>query len=209
MPKDTFFNLPPAKRAKIIDVAIDEFYKYPFHKARITVIAEKAGIAKGSFYQYFEDKKDLFKYLVELMIEKKMSYINRKMLANHEQYDFFQLLREVYLSGIRFAKENPRLLPIGKMLANDKELYRDIFGNAEDKSTDFLGQLLEYGKRQEVIDPDINTPLVARMLTNISTSLVDFDYQDSKMNLDDQTIVDQILYLVANGIKKKNFAEGA
>lgn len=128
MPKDTFFNLPNKKRERIIDAAIDEFSAYPFHQARVTAIADQAGIAKGSFYQYFEDKKDLFKYLMELMVEKKLSYINRDMVESRDKYGFFQLLREVYLSGIRFAKDNPRFVPIGVMMASDKELYREIYG---------------------------------------------------------------------------------
>lgn len=89
MPKDTFFNLPEEKRERIIDAAIDEFAAYPFHQARVTAIADQAGIAKGSFYQYFEDKKDLFKHLIELMVEKKLSYINRDMVESKEKYGFF------------------------------------------------------------------------------------------------------------------------
>src|SRR5690554_720465 len=109
MPKETFFNLPEEKRERIINAAIDEFATYPFYQARVTAIAEQAGIAKGSFYQYFEDKKDLFKYLMELSVEKKMSYISHDVVEGKGKYGFFQLLREVYLSGIRFAKDNPRL----------------------------------------------------------------------------------------------------
>src|SRR5690554_2088761 len=148
MPKETFFNLPEEKRERIMEAAINEFATHPFHQARVTVIAEEAGIAKGSFYQYFEDKKDLFKYLMELSVEKKLSYINRDVVEGKRKYGFFQLVREVYLSGIRFAKDNPRLVPIGIMLASDQELYREIYGEHEDKSTDFFQQLLEYGKEQ-------------------------------------------------------------
>ena len=109
MPKPTFFNLPAQKRERIIEAAIDEFATHPFHQARVTAIAEQAGIAMGSFYQYFEDKKDLYKHLMELLVEKKLSYINSDMIKNKGKYSFFQLLREVYLSGFRFAKRKPAL----------------------------------------------------------------------------------------------------
>ncbi|MGE5583330.1 MAG: TetR/AcrR family transcriptional regulator [Bacillota bacterium] len=204
MPKDTFFNLPGEKREKIMDAAIDEFAIHPYHKARITAIADRAGIAKGSFYQYFEDKKDLFKYLMELLVQKKLSYINRDMMESRDKYSFFQLLREVYLSGIRFAKENPRLLPIGVMLANDKKLYSEIYGEHEKKSVDFFQQLLEYGKAQGAVDQGINPALVAKMLTGMSYSLVDFLMEDGKLDLDDMAVIDEMLYFVENGIKKKD-----
>lgn len=204
MPKDTFFNLPEEKRERIIDAAIDEFAAYPYHQARVTVIADQAGIAKGSFYQYFADKKDLFKYLMEQIVEKKLSYINRDMVENRDKYGFFQLLREVYLSGIRFAKDNPRFVPIGMMIASDKELYHEIYGEHLDKGVDFFKQLLEYGKGQGTVDPAIDPALVAKMLMGMSYSLIDFIMEDGKLDLDDMKIIDQMLYFVENGIKKRD-----
>ncbi|HHW13144.1 MAG TPA: TetR/AcrR family transcriptional regulator [Firmicutes bacterium] len=203
MPKDTFFNLPKEKQERIIEAAIDEFATHPFHQARVTVIAEQAGIAVGSFYQYFEDKKDLYKYLMGLLVEKKLSYINSDMVKNKDKYDFFQILREVYLSGFRFAKENPRLLPIGLMLANDKELYREIFGEYEDQSAEFFQQLLEYGQVQGAIDPAINPKIMGKMLTGMLYSLTDFIMEDGKFDLDDMKIIDQMLYFIENGLRKK------
>lgn len=203
MPKDTFFNLPEEKRERIMEAAIDEFATHPFHQARVTAIVEEAGIAKGSFYQYFEDKKDLFKYLMEQIVEKKMSYINCNLVEGKGKYGFFQLLREVYLSGIRFAKDNPRLAPIGIMLLSDKELYREIFGEHTDKSVDFFRQLLEYGKEQGAVHPKIDSVLAAKMLAGMSYALVDYIYADGRLDYDDMVIIDQMLYIIENGIKQK------
>lgn len=204
MPKDTFFNLPEEKRERILAAAIDEFAAYPYHQARVTAIADQAGIAKGSFYQYFEDKKDLFKYLMELIVAKKLSYINREMVESREKYGFFQLLREVYLSGIRFAKDNPSFVSIGVMMASDKELYHEIYGEHLDKGVDFFKQLLEHGKEQGTVQPAIDPALVAKMLMGLSYSLVDFIMEDGKLDLDDMKIIDQMLYFVENGIRKRD-----
>lgn len=203
MPKDTFYNLPKEKQERIIEAAIDEFATHPFHQARVTAIAEQAGIAVGSFYQYFEDKMDLYKYLMKMIVEKKISYINRDMMENRDKYNFFQLLREAYLSGFRFAKENPRLLSIGMMLANDKELYRKIYGEYEDKGVSFFEQLLEYGKARDAIDPAIDLRIAAKLLAGMGFSLTDFIFEDGKVDLDDMVIIDQMLYIVENGLKKK------
>ena len=203
MPKPTFFNLPEEKRERIIEAAIDEFATHPFHQARVTAIAEQAGIAMGSFYQYFEDKMDLFKYLMESVVQKKISYINRDMVENKEKYTFFELLREVFISGIHFAKENPRLLPIGLMLINDKALYREILGEHVGKSIEFFRQMLEEAKAQGEIDPAIDPRLAAHMMVGMTFSLSDFIFGDGKLDLDDMAIIDQMLYFVENGLKKK------
>lgn len=203
MPKATFFNLPEGKRERIIEAAIEEFATHSFQKARVTAIADQAGIAKGSFYQYFTDKKDLYKYLIKLLVVKKISYINQDVVENRDKYSFFQLLREAFISGIRFAKENPRLLSIGMMLANDKELYQEIFDEHEVTSDEFFRQMVEYAKQQEEIDPAIDTALMGKMLTGMTFSLQDFLLEDGKIDLDDMRIIDQMLYFVENGLKKK------
>ena len=79
MPKQTFFNLPFAKRRSIEEEAIREFAENTFERASLTKIVENCGIAKGSMYQYFEDKLDLYLYIVELVYEEKKKYVQRAL----------------------------------------------------------------------------------------------------------------------------------
>ncbi len=59
MPSERFWRLPEEKRQLIFEKAMDEFVRVPFEKASINQIIQKAGISRGSFYTYFEDKRDL------------------------------------------------------------------------------------------------------------------------------------------------------
>ena len=65
MPTNTFFNLPIEKKEKIINAAKSEFVEYSFHDASINKIIKSAGISRGSFYMYFENKEDLFLYILD------------------------------------------------------------------------------------------------------------------------------------------------
>lgn len=65
MPKQTFYNLQSDKQNRIIDAAKKEFSENNFYEASINKIIKDAGIPRGSFYQYFENKEDLFIYLLE------------------------------------------------------------------------------------------------------------------------------------------------
>ena len=64
MPSDTFFRLPEEKRRRLMDAAWEEFTSVRFSDASINRIIRTANIPRGSFYQYFTDKDDLFSYLV-------------------------------------------------------------------------------------------------------------------------------------------------
>ena len=64
MPKDTYYNLPDEKRRRIFDAAAEELIRVPVSEMSINRIVQNAGISRGSFYQYFEDKYDLVQYVL-------------------------------------------------------------------------------------------------------------------------------------------------
>lgn len=65
MPTSTFFNLPSPKQNRLIQAAVEEFTKKSLDEVSINRIIHAAEIPRGSFYQYFEDKMDLFRYVVQ------------------------------------------------------------------------------------------------------------------------------------------------
>lgn len=64
MPTSTFFNLPPPKREKLLHAAVAEFARRPCGEVSINRIIQAAEIPRGSFYQYFSDKTDLFRHVL-------------------------------------------------------------------------------------------------------------------------------------------------
>lgn len=65
MPKQTFFNLSEEKKQTLIKAAQKEFSRVSLSEASVANIVKDAGIPRGSFYQYFEDKEDLYFYLLD------------------------------------------------------------------------------------------------------------------------------------------------
>ncbi|SCI78264.1 Bacterial regulatory proteins%2C tetR family [uncultured Flavonifractor sp.] len=64
MPSTTFFNLPSEKREKLLAAARAEFARVPYAEASINKMIQAADIPRGSFYMYFRDKEELFRYLM-------------------------------------------------------------------------------------------------------------------------------------------------
>lgn len=66
----TFFRLPEEKRVRILASAHREFTQNIYEKSSINRILDEAKIPKGSFYQYFDDKSDLFYLCISSVYEK-------------------------------------------------------------------------------------------------------------------------------------------
>lgn len=65
MSSERFHRLPEEKRNRFLNAAWEEFTKTSFSSVSINQIVRNASIPRGSFYQYFTGKEDLFSYLLE------------------------------------------------------------------------------------------------------------------------------------------------
>lgn len=57
-----------ARRAAIVQAALDEFTERGYAAARLDDVAKRAGVAKGTIYLHFRDKEALFQHLVATML---------------------------------------------------------------------------------------------------------------------------------------------
>ena len=159
MPNQTFFNLPEKKRQTITELAIAEFANNDYKNASVTKIVKQAKIAKGSFYQYFEDKKELYLYLVNLASNEKITFL-QKAKPPESNLSFFPYLRWLFDVATQFDLTHPALSQI---------VYRSMYGNlpfrdevlliTQASSDQYLKQLvkkgIERGDIAQNVDPDM------------------------------------------------------
>jgi AcrR family transcriptional regulator len=75
MPKIVDEQMREATRRRIIHEAAREFARLGFDQANINVIAEQAGIGKGTIYLYFENKRDLFLVMLRFIAREHLAAI--------------------------------------------------------------------------------------------------------------------------------------
>ena len=94
MPTKTFFNLKEEKKERIEKALIHEFGKGSFEQASITNIINYAKIPRGSFYQYFQDKKDAVTYIIEKFISIEHNKTYKALIET--KGDIFETALRVY-----------------------------------------------------------------------------------------------------------------
>jgi len=209
MPKETFFNLPEQKRQMIEDAAIDEFATWRYDNASINRIVEACQIAKGSFYQYFDDKKDLYKYLILRIGEEKLKFISPQDPANGAG-DLFAQLAEMYRAGLAFACSYPKAALIGSQLYKNLEhpVHQEIMADGKEMALGFFGLLVKQAKERGEVRPDVDVNFVAYVLMQTNVNIVEYYFDVVKHSefdmsqLDDDMLdtVEQFLGFVKSGI---------
>ena len=173
MPKQTFFNLPEEKRRLIIDLAINEFADHSYKEASISRIVKNAGIAKGSFYQYFDDKKDLYLFLIHLSMAQKTAFFY--FFTPPQNMGAFDYLRWVFKRRVQFEVTNPKLNRIAyKAVYGDAPMLTEVLIEGETQANAFSQALLARGQAEGDLDPNLDTELAAFILNSVFMHLGDY-----------------------------------
>ena len=162
---ETFLRLPEEKRNRFLNAAWEEFTTVPYARASINQIIRRAGIPRGSFYQYFDDKTDLFAYLLEDVRDCTVEIFHG--LLQESRGDLF---RVVLLAYDRFQESRNRLPLLERCISicriNPKiDLEKMLIGSPEDYiKEEFLREINLSGMRRR------DTPYVMRIcrLTGMS-----------------------------------------
>lgn len=108
MPTQTWDNLPREKQERIVAAAAAEFAAHGFSSGSLNVIARDAEIAKGSLWQYFADKDELFGYVYgELAASTRTRLEVPLTSALTDARDVFDIAEALLYEFIVFHREHP------------------------------------------------------------------------------------------------------
>lgn len=158
------------KKRKILEASFSLFTEKGFKNTSIQEIVDRAKVAKGTFYLYFNDKYDVQEYLItkksEQLFEDAISFVNKKNIT-----DF----TERFIAIIDYII-NQFILDESLLKFISKNLSLGVFG---DKLTSFMDKengfiVLEEFERQIKLNnvPIKNPKLTLFMVIELTSSVV-------------------------------------
>lgn len=174
MPKKTFLQLDDEKRNRFLTVALKEFSTKDYERASISAIVEELGIAKGSVYQYFKDKKDLYLYLLQLAQQVKLSYVNQAIINGYS--DFWDLFEKMFASGIAFDLKHPRESGLLLLSSQEKQVpeLAEMALNHKRQAWEMMQGLLAQELAAGRLRTDLPLPLLAWQVIAISVGIAEY-----------------------------------
>lgn len=107
MPTSTYFRLPEEKRERLIGACWAEMTRVRFSDMSVNRIISQAQIPRGSFYQYFSDKEDMIRYLLEDMREYFIQLLRGVLTDAHG--DLFVIPTKTFARFMAQGSTNPIL----------------------------------------------------------------------------------------------------
>lgn len=195
IPTQTFFNLEEKKQKRIIDSAFDEFSQRDFENAKLSNIINDAKISRGSLYQYFKDKTDLYLYLISIIADKKLTYL-KDDLQNPMELPFIELFKKMYRGGISFAVENPKMVSMTRLLILNKgEIFDKVFKGNNDQAIELYVSLIDRDKELGRIRKDIDSKVLAEIVVSMTIN-VSVDQMDESEDFDFDKMYERITQIM-------------
>lgn len=211
MPKETFFNLPDDKRNLIISAAMDEFSKADYNTASINQICKKSNIPKGSFYQYFTDKLDLYVYIMTIAIKEKIKFFS-DVISEFPALTLLEQIRLLFLKGLEFAKKHPQYAALAEQFTkeNDESVKSAVIKEGEKQSEALFIQMIDNAKAKGEIDEKVDSVALSILLQSLNSAINRYmldkfgnvRYEDNQEDIN--YFVDSLLNIIFFGIQNKN-----
>ena len=154
MPTATWHRLPEARRAAVLGAAEAEFAAHGFSGGSLNVVAREAGVAKGSLFQYFDDKADLYTHLCERATDRVALALDGS--AHDWQGGFFEAYEEFLHAWVEHFRTHPvdRALYAAVTLEPDRDVRRAVRAVVEHREMAFLRPLLDDAEAAGWLRPD-------------------------------------------------------
>ena len=167
MPKETFNNLDPEKKRRISEAAILEFSSHSFSDASINQIVKSAGIPRGSFYQYFENKEDIYLWMSgEIAKEQEVVKSHFKPLEpGSGTFDEFLYKARV---SLELARLRPEYQQIALFMEKDTSDFISKLRSLSSQDLERVKKLLERDKERGLIRQDVDSELVIAIVYTLT-----------------------------------------
>jgi AcrR family transcriptional regulator len=189
-----------ATRTKLLKTAAREFARRGYARANVNEISVKAGFGKGTIYNYFTNKFDLFLAVVKQIIDELVAEIESAISdiedpveklkkGIHTDFHFFDRNRDIAAVILRegFAAEPKK-----------QQEFLQAASAAFDLSMKLIVEGIEQKQYREDIDPTVATILVVGMVENL---ILMQDALESPLGTPDE-LAEMVITAFIEGIRK-------
>lgn len=182
-------------KQQILDAAARLIQKYGLKKFTVDGVASELRISKKTIYQYFRSKDEMISAYFDVSIASGKSSI-RSALAG--QGSVLEKLGAVVHASHRYPLSVP-------LLDETKRFYPDQWAKIEDLKVfklKTMKDLLDEGVAANIIRPDINYPVLLKMLQEISNMFTDYGFL-LQNRLKTSEAIDDALQIILYGAARR------
>jgi AcrR family transcriptional regulator len=142
-----------ATRQALLDAAEAVFDEHSFDRASISEITRRAGVAQGTFYLYFTDKRSIFVELVETLSHGLRSAIADAVVGLGDRIEVERVGFEVFFDYITRHRAFYKLVRECEFV--NPEVFRSYYDRFLEGYVPGLAEAIDRGEFPDGVDPEV------------------------------------------------------
>ncbi|QQS36246.1 MAG: uroporphyrinogen-III synthase [Ignavibacteriales bacterium] len=185
------------KRERIIESATELFSRMKFHEVMMDEVAKLTLVAKGTLYNYFESKEELYSAVLKFRLEKLLESLNDKI---GNETNSIESLRSFVVHLYTFMMKNRSFFKIyfQEYIKTENGFHKEI-RSLDDDLILLLKSIILKGRKELLfndLDEDLAVELILGSIYGSVRKGIENEYSEDEMLYDRE----KIFYFVLHGI---------
>ena len=205
MPTKTYLNLPEEKRERIFQAALNEFAQRNVQEASLANIVNEAGISRGSIYQYFRNKDDIYIHVFERLRGERAQYV-KPAFDLYKKEPFLIFYETFFMRETEFFLNHPQHLDIGKCCYGHAQgISRKLIQTYQNRFKEIFLLGIDYDLERGLVSREVDCAVLADLCVHLVTDIFIFQSLNNCLTINDirkQTIA--TMWIIRNGVEVKH-----
>ena len=187
-------------RTRLLDAAKEIFEENGFLSARISDIAERAGLSHGSFYHYFESKEQIFHEVANIVDDQLGAPLGDVVLAPQTGLSPFQRLHEAMRLHFEAYCDQAKIMGLIEQVSRYDEHINALMLSRHEKYAEQIAESIRELQRRKLADPSLDPAVAAAAIGAMTGRFAELWLVQNAVECTMDTAVDQMTKLLVNAL---------
>jgi AcrR family transcriptional regulator len=191
-------------RARLLEAAKAIFEENGFLEARISDIAERAGLSHGSFYHYFDSKEQIFREVAELLEERLAEPMYSIVMSPAEGSTARDRLYTAIRRHLESYREEARIMGVIEQVSRYDDHVAGVRSGRRSQDREQIVRSIRQMQRRGVADPSLDPDITAAALGAMTERFAEMWLVQGALDCGLDEAAETLAALFVNGLQMKD-----
>ena len=195
-------------RARLLDAAKEIFEENGFLEARISDIAERAGLSHGAFYHYFDSKEQVFREIAEMLDDQLAEPMESVIFAPGSSADPRERLQTALRQHLERYRDEARIMGVIEQVARYDDHVAAVRSSRNKLHREQMEASVRGMQRRGIADPTLDPKIAAAALGSMVERFAEMALAQGQLDAKVDDAADTLARLFVNALQMKETKSG-
>jgi AcrR family transcriptional regulator len=190
-------------RARLLEAAKGIFEENGFLEARVSDIAERAGLSHGAFYHYFDSKEQIFREIAETLDDELAEPMDRVIFAPGSSANPHERLQIALRQHLERYREEARIMGVIEQVARYDDHVAAVRSARNKRHREQIEASIRGMQRRGIADTTLDPKIAAAALGSMVERFAEMALAQGQLNCKLDDAADTLATLFVNALQMK------